>query len=324
MSNSELRDGDIRISDLAHEINIKTGRIAKRLTAWGIGKKVKPTMWLRASLADKIRAYYQASVGTMPTVSPLKRLMVKFPHCPKVMREERLAAHLDTCTERLHPPDKRPPQGFGSDLTAVPLAAHGSLSQLIELAAKKGIPETLVREQLRKKGTSIDELRVMLERLPQVERPGFSSNAVSAFREGLEITRLPFRLLPPGKWDVERVIHSYREVNKASSAWGGPNLDLERLAALVSLGPTRCYVGTELWSWYVLFEFDEFNAGVLECPYEGNATYIIRGPWKNVVSHTKRELREEFAERCTKIVHKNDWLQRIRLALRSAPVNKRI
>jgi hypothetical protein len=46
-------------------------------------------------------------------------------------------------------------------------------------------------------------------------------------------------------------------------------------------------LGAELWAWYALFEFDEFDTAVLECLYQGNATYIIRGDWESVVPHTK-------------------------------------
>jgi hypothetical protein len=117
------------------------------------------------------------------------------------------------------------------------------------------------------------------------------------------------------------VINSYQEANRSAQAWIGPKLDLSRLTALVSLGPTRCYPGTELFSWYVLFAFDAFDAAVLERPYERNAAYVIHGEWRSIVSLTKQEIREKYPDRCTWVVHKNDWLKRIREALRRAPSN---
>jgi hypothetical protein len=72
-------------------------------------------------------------------------------------------------------------------------------------------------------------------------------------------------------------------------------------------------------SWYVLFEFDAFDAAVLECPYEGNAAYVIHGEWRTVVGLTKQEIREKYPNRCSWIVHKNNWLNRIREALQREP-----
>jgi hypothetical protein len=197
----------------------------------------------------------------------------------------------------------------------------GPLVELVDLAATRGVPGNFVREQLRCTGLNLDQMRAVLERLPKLGRLGYSVNAVAGFWQSLGVERLPFKLLPPGAWDVETVIGSYQNANKFANNWCPPRLDLGRLTALVSLGPTRCYLGTELWSWYVLFEFEAFGSSVLECPYEGNATYVILGEWASVVSHTKREIREEFSARCTKIVHKNEWLKRVSAALRRRPLS---
>ena len=65
-----------------------------------------------------------------------------------------------------------------------------------------------------------------------------------------------------------------------------------------------------------MFELGNCRRVVLECPFQGNATYILSGAWHQMVFTTKAELRKRFADRYIKIVHKAGWLNRIRVALR--------
>ena len=50
-------------------------------------------------------------------------------------------------------------------------------------------------------------------------------------------------------------------------------------------------------------------------PWEGNATYVLTGDWKRMVGHSKAYLRQEYPNSYTKVVHKGDWLDRVRYAL---------
>jgi len=129
--------------------------------------------------------------------------------------------------------------------------------------------------------------------------------------------RLPFDLLPPGTWDVRHVVEHYRRVaHKLPFGLNGRYIDNSRLERIGMLNPVDCYVGKESWLGYVVFEFSNSNRVVLECPIEGNATYILAGDWKAMVVLSKAELRHEFAHCYTKVVHKGAWLSRIRTALR--------
>jgi len=130
------------------------------------------------------------------------------------------------------------------------------------------------------------------------------------------VVRLPFELLPPGTWDIEHVISYYHgESGRIQTQFGGRKLDLERLSKLKSLGPTRYYVGTELWVGYVVFEFLPAKRVILDCPFEGNAIYVLSGNWKEMVMHTKLYLRERFPRECIRIFHSGNWLARVKAAL---------
>ncbi|MBX5495755.1 MAG: hypothetical protein IRZ15_10515 [Bryobacteraceae bacterium] len=138
-----------------------------------------------------------------------------------------------------------------------------------------------------------------------------------AERTSLITQRLPFVLLPPGTWNIQQVIDHYRRVSHdLPSGLNGHRIDWSRLEDIESLNPAACYVGRESWLGYVVFEFAHSQRVVLECPIEGNATYVLSGDWKLMVGHTKAELREEYEGRYTKVVHKGDWLYRVRQALR--------
>lgn len=137
------------------------------------------------------------------------------------------------------------------------------------------------------------------------------------FSLAIPTSRLTFTLLPPGTWQISQVIeYLNKNQNQISKGAGARALDLSRIRKLQTLKPTRCHVGAKSWLGYVLFEFANSRRVVLECPFEGNATYILSGDWHQMVFATKAELRQRFADRFTKIIHKAGWLNRIRMALR--------
>lgn len=136
--------------------------------------------------------------------------------------------------------------------------------------------------------------------------------------------RFPFALLPPGEWDIQDVKEHYRKQSRNFPiGLGGRQIDWSRLEEIETLRPVRCHVGKESWLGYVVFEFLSSDRVVLECPIEGNATYILSGDWEAMVGHTKAELRREYGMRSTKVVHKGDWLDRIREALRKGTITAR-
>lgn len=131
------------------------------------------------------------------------------------------------------------------------------------------------------------------------------------------IERLPFTLLPAGTWDIRQVIDHYRRLAKPGiSGIGARVIDFSRLEEIELLKPQVCFVGKESWLGYVVFEFRHSRRVVLECPVEGNATYVLSGNWKSMVTLTKAEMRSKFAAQHTKVVHKGDWLSRVASALR--------
>jgi len=99
---------------------------------------------------------------------------------------------------------------------------------------------------------------------------------------------LPFRLLPPGVWGAGHILEYYR--NEACRWLGGRSVDIQRLERIERLNPNRRSVGTRRHLGYILFEFVWSRAVILECPVEGNATYILWGDWHGLLQLTQSEL----------------------------------
>jgi len=134
----------------------------------------------------------------------------------------------------------------------------------------------------------------------------------------IRIVKLSFRLLPHGKWDIATAVEHYRL--EAGRWLGARQFQVDRLHDLQKLQPTKCYVGSDMWRGYLLFEFPWSQSVVLECPIEGNATYVLAGDWNRMVKVTKGHLQAQFSKSVTKVVHKGDWLVRIYEALHMAVI----
>ena len=100
--------------------------------------------------------------------------------------------------------------------------------------------------------------------------------------------RLPFRLLPPGVWGIDQILEYFR--TEAHGWLAGRTVDEERLRRVERLNPRQRSVGTTGYQGYILFEFAWSSAVILECPVEGNATYILWDDWRGMLQLTKSEL----------------------------------
>jgi len=125
------------------------------------------------------------------------------------------------------------------------------------------------------------------------------------------VSHLPFRLLPPGVWDVNHVLEYYR--NEARHWLGGRILDNERLRKVERLNPSHRSVGTDAHLGYILYQFSWSGVVVLECPVVGNATYILWDDWRGMLRLTKSELRSKT--NCLCIRHTDRSFGRVRAAL---------
>lgn len=126
------------------------------------------------------------------------------------------------------------------------------------------------------------------------------------------VSRLPFQPLPPGEISVESLKRHYEE-----GVGDNPDrrYDPERVEKVLSLDPSVVYVGTEGFAGYMVFTFPHTEAALLECPERGNAAYVIDRDWMRLARRSKRELLDERPSEVTKVVHKGDWFERLKLTI---------
>jgi len=95
-----------------------------------------------------------------------------------------------------------------------------------------------------------------------------------------------------------------------------PSLDIDRIEALLSLTPKTCIPGEDVWIGYHLFEFDYTDSVVLDCPVEGIPTFVLPANWREILRNGEpQNFHRKYRGQSTKIVHKGNWLERVRRAL---------
>lgn len=211
-------------------------------------------------------------------------LLVECPYCGCPVRATKLKSHYVKCPIKKNLPVR----------TARPAVAI-NLPKSLEACATCGIrvrPEAMNRHI-----ANYHSAEILMQSGPIVER-------------------LPFDLLRPGKWDLNDLKgHLRQECAKRSAFEHDLEYEPHRLEQIMAWNPTKCFVGSASWSGYVVFEFGDCAGVVLECPYRGNASYVLFGDWRNMVRKAKWEVRREFDGQFVKVVHKGEWSSRILEAL---------
>lgn len=233
----------------------------------------------------------------------------KCPDCDKLIRKGRLPDHRwrdhGWRPETMYIDDLARELGIKSKLILAYLERRGyplSLSYTIKpnVAAE-------VRMHFRKKG---------LKASPESDQV---SQQLTSRSPGIPVERFPFRIFPPGTWKIEDVIAHYRrEAKRNPGGWCERELEEWRLVEMNSMRPSKYYEGEKQWNDYVAFEFARSPRVVLECPRKGNATYILWDDWKNMITHSKGDLRDLFPHQFLRIIHRNkdDWRRKIKKALK--------
>ena len=120
-----------------------------------------------------------------------------------------------------------------------------------------------------------------------------------------------FVLLPNSKGTLQGAIEQYCR-GTSRTGHGDAGYDWGRLKRIEAMNPVARYVGSRSWNGYVVFEFQNSDKVVLECPRTGNATYVLKGNWREMISETKAELRTEYQHLTTRIIHSDEWGARVR------------
>jgi hypothetical protein len=133
----------------------------------------------------------------------------------------------------------------------------------------------------------------------------------------IKTARLSFVILPPGhNWDYRTVFEHYQRLSGAHR-FEHNVVDWTRIEKIEKhLKPKLTTFGVKGWFGYAVYEFPYTKRIVMECPIEGNATYILWGDWQNKVQLTKGELRHRYPNQYIRVIHQGDWIEDVGRALK--------
>lgn len=345
----------IRINDLARELGVKSRLILNALPHLGVDTKKNHSSSLDASDAEKVRDRFRAepnyrtsSVGqdiresliAKGIIAPGQGLAVK--NGDPVPCRSALSLNKEKALSEAHIKHKK---SFCTvcrrEISANKLLHHvmqkhdgrtrcvicGRQVQLRYLAGhtkyhkRETVPDifTGTPEPIEKRDTRIPCQQCGAKVFPHAMELHITNNHSKEKAEHLPdmpSTQFPFVVLPAGHWNFREVFDYYRR-NSVSHPhrFFEQVFDWNRIEQLAKLEPNLRHFGVKAWFGYAVYEFSYSHRVVLECPIEGNATYIISGDWKEMIHKTKAELRSKYANQCTRVVHVGDWLDRVSEAL---------
>lgn len=126
-----------------------------------------------------------------------------------------------------------------------------------------------------------------------------------------------FVILPPGHvWDYRTVFEHYQHLSRAHN-FEHTAIDWTRIEKIQKhLKAKLKGFGVKGWFGYAVYEFPYTKRIIVECPVEGNATYILWGDWQNKVLLTKGELRHRYPNEHIRVIHQGDWIEDVSSALK--------
>ena len=334
-----MSKSNVRINDLARELKIKSRRVLEFLHNHGIHDYTH-TSWVNSSLAGELRAEFSdppwksereirieqgvirpraGGSGLAPkpvfAQAPHQRTKKKkktamrrqcrdcYAYIPKTefeahnlkhVREAQQAAKRVKPFTKVQPRQKRIPPERRIDFVFPPMPKSAP-----PLPHEKLCPECrlLVHPAAMKQH--------MLDRHAQPKLPDIKTAQVS------------FVILPAGHdWDYRTVFEHYQRLSRSHN-FEHNVIDWTRIEKIQKhLKPKLKSFGVGGWFGYAVYEFPYTKRIVLECPIEGNATYILWGDWHNKIQLTKGELRHRYPNQHIRVIHQGDWIEDVGRALK--------
>lgn len=129
-------------------------------------------------------------------------------------------------------------------------------------------------------------------------------------------SQLDWELLPPGEKGAHEVRRYWEEVLDKHHKFP-IRMQLDRLDEIEKLKPTTRWIGKARgMEGYIVYEFGNTENVILECPIEGNAVYVLKGDnWEETSKLPKAEIRSKGLRVHRRVIHKKNWVSRMRKAL---------
>lgn len=127
------------------------------------------------------------------------------------------------------------------------------------------------------------------------------------------ITRLNWRVLPPGRYPWDRLVPVLAPVIEKARR-GNQGVIRRRLQLVNDAGPEFVAVGNGGFAGYLVFGFPAKGMFVLESAYYGNATYVFDEDWAALSQMSKAQILDNNLQR-ERILHREGWSEAIRRLL---------
>lgn len=133
---------------------------------------------------------------------------------------------------------------------------------------------------------------------------------------GIIFEQLPWKLLPSGE-PMTDVINRYTQ--SITKKYPSRAHDSKRITKILSLKPDKAYIGHEEFDGYIVFIFDQYTCAVLECPWLGNALYLLdKNHWGELSKLSKSVLLNSNHVQVRRLIHDSNgfWFTRLKYALK--------
>jgi hypothetical protein len=133
---------------------------------------------------------------------------------------------------------------------------------------------------------------------------------------GLVFESLRWKVLPPGEVQTDTI---NRHFQSAKKRFPKKPFDDTRLKKVITLKPSKAYVGTDEFDGYIVFLFPGCHFAVLECPWFGNALYMLCGDWNALSKLSKSDLLGRHSTHARRIIHdeNGNWFKRLKLEIKA-------
>ena len=127
----------------------------------------------------------------------------------------------------------------------------------------------------------------------------------------LRFGKLSWKLLPGGKFDHVNIT-KHLQVMRAQ--YPQRTYDDSRINKVMGLNPSQAYLGCDEFDGYIVFLFKDCRHAVLECPWTGNALYLLEGDWIALSKMSKSELLNQHYKHARRIIHDDsgNWFLKLK------------
>lgn len=126
-----------------------------------------------------------------------------------------------------------------------------------------------------------------------------------------DVQFLDFDIFPIGPWGNGKPIKYLQELLNIQKGNRFRKCDFDRLRKIESLRPVRRYRGPPSWKGYIVYVFSHSSKAILECPFDGNATYILNGDWIRLSQFSKGQL-VNMKGNCSRVIHSENWFKAVK------------